>query len=117
MLADWADDLGTALEQAGREGRRVLVFFMHSPPGQTERWLVSNTIPKNAKHIKNGSYITVKASVSRNLKDELAQRYGIREVPTLMILDSQGREIARRTGKVGETDFGRFLLDPNSPGP
>jgi len=117
MLADWADDLSTALDQARREDRRVLVFFMHSPPGQTERWLVSNTIPKNDKHIKGGNYIAVKASVSKNLKDELAEQYGIREVPTLLILDPQGKEIGRRTGRVGEIDFGRFLREPNSPRP
>ncbi|MGB6488806.1 MAG: thioredoxin TrxC [Steroidobacteraceae bacterium] len=50
------------------------------------------------------------AKVNTDEQPELAGRFGIRSIPTL-ILFRQGREIARQTGAVDATNLSRWLDD------
>jgi thioredoxin 1 len=40
---------------------------------------------------------------------EVAIRYGIRGVPTLVVVDDKGIELRRRSGTMSENDFKAFL--------
>ena len=48
-----------------------------------------------------------KIDVDQN--SELASKYGIEAIPTLVYLDALGQEIERTTGIVSETDIRRIL--------
>jgi len=113
LLEGWGKDLDKALEQGRKENRRIVVFFMSRPPGDTDRWLKEKILGKagNRKALEDGKFIRVQAQVDTDLKSELAARYKLRELPTFMVLDPQGKELNRREGKIGELDFRNGFLD------
>ncbi len=103
-LPDWGEDLDAALTQASQERLKVLVMLSDNPPGEISRWLAGGTIPKNAKAIQAGNFITVLIRLD-SLDDPVAQKYKIKSLPTMLILSSRGRELNRREGKIGEVPF------------
>ena len=40
---------------------------------------------------------------------ELAQKYGVRSVPTLVLVDDDGKEIKKKTGMMNEEQFFDFI--------
>ncbi len=54
-----------------------------------------------------GKVVFEKIDVDQN--SELASKYGIEAIPTLVYLDALGQEIERTTGIVSETDIRRIL--------
>lgn len=118
-LPDWPGDLPAALARAKQEDRKVLVFFASDPPSGIARIMSTTTLEKNAKFIERGKFITVLVQLKKS--DELAKRYKISKLPTFLLLDSDGKEMNRRTGRVGEVPFNLGFLDcsevpePQSP--
>jgi len=110
-LPGWGEDLDAALARAARENRRVLAFFMSEPPSATARWLADNTLRMNRKAIAESRVVPVKVVLETSLDSETAKRYEIRELPTLMVLSPSGKELNRRTGRVGEVEFRQGFLD------
>jgi len=89
----------------------VLAFFMSEPPSATARWLADNTLRMNRKAIAESRVVPVKVVLETSLDSETARRYEIRELPTLMVLSPSGKELNRRTGRVGEVEFRQGFLD------
>ncbi len=108
-LSDWPGDLQAALTKAKKEDRKVLVFFADKRPSTTARNMSTRTLKKNGKHISNRKLITVLLKVDKT--GESAQRYRIRTLPTFILLDSEGKELNRRVGFVGEVSFRNDFLD------
>jgi hypothetical protein len=108
-LPDWPGDLSAGLAQAKQEERKVLVFFASSPPSTTARKMSTSTLKMNNKYIKSRKLITVLIQVKKT--DELAKRYSIKKFPTFLLLDSEGKELNRRVGLVGEVPFRNEFLD------
>jgi thioredoxin-related protein len=44
-----------------------------------------------------------------DLKGGVARKYKLTTLPTIMILDSKGQELARKEGRVGEVEFMNFM--------
>ncbi len=111
-LKGWNPGLNAALEQAGRENRRLLVFFMYSPPSEAARRMAATTLAQaqNRQAIEKGRFVRVKVPVS-SLQSELARQYKLKSLPTMMVLDSDGIERNRREGFIGEVAFRRGFLD------
>lgn len=42
-------------------------------------------------------------------EQETAIRYGIRGVPTLVVLDEEGKEVRRKVGSMTESDYKAFV--------
>lgn len=40
---------------------------------------------------------------------ELAQKYGVRSVPTLVLIDDDGKEVKKKTGMMNEGQFLEFI--------
>jgi thiol-disulfide isomerase/thioredoxin len=108
-LPDWPDDLEAALIQAKKEDRKVLVFFAGSPPSTVARTMSTGTLKKNAKQIKRGKLITVLVQVRKT--EDPAKKYGVQEYPTFLLLGSDGKELNRRVGFVGQSQFSIGFLD------
>lgn len=110
-LEGWTDRLDAALNQGRRENRPLLVFFMGSVPGATARRLAGGTLEKSANReaIADGRFIKVKVMLSS--ASELAGRYKITELPTMVLLSPEGNELNRRSGFIGEVPFRRGFLD------
>jgi thioredoxin 1 len=59
---------------------------------------------------KAGDKITVPIeSVDIDENQEMAVKYGVRGVPTMVIVDGTGKEITRKVGMMNETQLLEFL--------
>ena len=112
LTKGWPDDLDKALAQAGSENRPILAFFTGQPLSATARWLLRGTLarPENKKAIAKGRFIKVRVALDRSLTSELAQRYQIKSLPTMLVLEPDGKERNRRTGRIGEVSFRNDFL-------
>ena len=112
-LPGWGDNLNTALTQAKAESRPVLVFFVSSPPDYTSRELTKNTIPKNDKAIQQGRFIKVVVWIRASdlTKSEVARRFKITSLPTMLVIGPDGVEKNRRVGNIGEVEFRTGFLE------
>jgi hypothetical protein len=112
ILKGWPEDLSAALADAKQTNRRVLVFFIGNPPNTEAIWMAGNTLakPQNQRAIQEGRFARVKVVVD-SLDSNLARRYKLTRLPTMMILAPDGKELNRREGKVGEVDFLHGFLD------
>lgn len=110
-LPDWGSDLGNALQVAQSANRKVVLFLMSSPPGEIDRWLVKATLaqPGNQQALNKANVVKVKLETSLN--SDLAKKYRVTELPTMLLLDPAGKELNRRAGKIGEVDFRNGFLD------
>jgi len=111
-LPDWGTDLPAALQQAQTENRPVLVFFLTSPPSTTARDMADKTLqrPQNRQAIEKGKFIRVKVTVG-SMDSDVARKYALKALPTMMVLGPQGKELNRREGFIGELDFRNGFLD------
>ena len=110
-LPEWPGDLPAALAQAEKEDRQVLVFFAADSPSATARDMSTKTLRHNAKNIKTRKLICVLVRVKQD--EELIKRYKIsrKKLPVFLLLDSKGKELNRRSGFVGQTNFSGQFLD------
>ncbi len=110
---DWGENLTTALELAREKKKKVLVFFTSDPPGEEARWNIKGTLAKksNLEAIEEHKCIPVKIALDTALESTTAKRYRIQALPTMLLLDSDGKELNRRVGKIGETEFRNGFLD------
>ncbi len=107
---NWPEDLDKALEQARARQRNVLVFFTSSPKSAIARRLIQTTLHKNAGAMAKERVIKVNVSLD-TVNSDLAARYKISSLPTFVLLSPEGKELNRREGFVGETDFHKGFLD------
>lgn len=108
-LAGWGHNLRNALREGRDQNRNVLILFSDS--GETSRWLVKHTLsmPENSRAIEAGRFVRVQ--VTTTPKSDLASRYKLRTLPTMLIIGPAGQELNRREGKIGEVAFRKGFLD------
>ena len=112
VLRGWRDDFDQVLKDAKRDNRRVLVFFVGTSLSQTARNMLSTTLrkPGNAAAIEKGNFIKAHVRLDHPPSSDLAERYRITTLPTMVILDANGKERNRRTGFIGEAPFRTSFL-------
>jgi hypothetical protein len=112
FLPKWLTNLSAALADAKQKNHRVLVFFIGNPPNTEAVWMANNTLakPQNQRAIQEGRFASVKVVVD-SLDSDLARRYKLTRLPTMMILAPDGKELNRREGVVGEVPFVHGFLD------
>ncbi len=109
-IEGWKDDLDSALKQAEDEDRPVVVLFVHKSQTAVESDLKGRIAkPGNQKALKKGKYITVLLNCS--VDSDVAKKYDIEELPTLLLLEPDGSEYNRAVGDVGETPFRQEFLN------
>lgn len=111
VLKDWSDNLDECLARAANENRQVLVLFINATPGKTEHRLAETVSHRKGRQaIQQGNFILAKAVVDSLQNSPVATKYNLKHLPTLMLLDKTGQELARREGYVPVTEFtGEFL--------
>ncbi|MDO8834786.1 MAG: thioredoxin family protein [Vicinamibacterales bacterium] len=105
----WQDDLDAALAEARSSGRRVLVEFSAS-------WCPSCVAMKHdvwpdpavARAVEAG-YIAVSVDTDRN--GVLPARYQVDAIPTLILLDADGRVVKRNDGFLPRSGVLRFFAE------
>ena len=109
----WSTNLDHALQVAAKDNRPVVVLFINSPPGDTDRAVIDQIIKKaaNQQALKQGNFL----QVLQEGQTQAALQYDVRpeQLPVLLRLGPDGQVLKRRDGKIGETEFRReFLEDP-----
>lgn len=112
-LPGWGSDLQAALGRAATENRRLLVFFMDSPPSSTAHRLAKVPLGKKANRqaLEKGNFLLVKVTMDRIARKKWSERFNITKLPTLLILAPDGEELNRRQGYVGEVAFRSEFLN------
>ncbi|MCK4276117.1 MAG: hypothetical protein KAX78_06365 [Phycisphaerae bacterium] len=112
-LPGWGDDLQETLGEARREGRKVVVLFTARHPGEIARRLMKTTLGKTANRqaIEEGNFIHIRLKLDTSLTEQIAKQYKIKNLPTMLVLSSGGRELNRREGMIGEMAFRKGFLD------
>lgn len=112
---NFKNDLNEAKRQAGREGKLYIVEFMtthcYSCKMMDE---VTFTNPQVVEHIQQ-NYIPVKVNVESFDGYVWKEKYDITVLPTIMIFNSQGEEIAKYEESMGSSRMYNILNEHNSP--
>jgi protein disulfide-isomerase len=94
-LPAWRASYAAALEESGRTGKRVLIDFTASwcPPCrvmEAEVWPDEKVRAAIAQHV-----IPLQLDIDEPDSNAAARKYGIQSIPTLVIVDAHGTELAR----------------------
>jgi len=106
--AGWQTDYKTALEQAAKENKYVLLNFTGSDWCGWCIKLSKDTFSKPAfQEYADKNLVLVEVDFPNNKmqsdllikqNQELQQKYGVEGFPTLVLLDPKGKEVARNVG-------------------
>jgi thiol:disulfide interchange protein len=105
----WRTDLDAALAEARSANKRVIVDFSADwcPPCQTMKHDVWPH-PQVTSAISAG-YIPVLVDADRDTL--LADRYQVASIPTILLLDTDGRVVRRNNGFLPRSGMLRFLTE------
>ncbi|MCK5114458.1 MAG: thioredoxin family protein [Phycisphaerae bacterium] len=104
----WSEDLDAAMVQAKQEKRPVVVFFVSNTPGPIARHIKNKVItkPGNKKALQEGKFVKVLVSVDSGLKCEVARKYKLTDLPTLIAFGPLGNEYNRLEGANAKNEVG-----------
>jgi len=99
------------MKQAAEGGRRTVILFHASSPSQATRDLIKRVLThaEIKKALEGGKFIRVRLKTS--LGSPVAKKYKIRDLPTVVVVDSEGKELNRRVGYVSFAEFRAGFLD------
>ena len=102
----WVENFNAALERAKTENKPVMVDFFATWCGPC-RQMESQTYTDASVASELTNWISAKIDVDKN--QEVAQRFGIQAIPTTVLLEPSGKEIARESGYLGPQQFVSFV--------
>jgi hypothetical protein len=110
---NWSTDLEGTLEQARRERRFVLVLFRCEPADDATAWLIRNSLKHSivTKALEGGGQLCASVQVDRELTSELARKYALKSLPTVMTLSPEGRPLNSQSGRVGPAAIQAMLAE------
>lgn len=103
---DWRTDLSAALDTAGDDHKPVLINFSSRACVYCER-MEAEVFPTEAVRAELAKFVPVKIDV--NAQEELAARYNVVALPTYVITDASGANLATVSGFQGPREFSAFL--------
>ena len=104
VVVDWGEDLDSALEQARSEGKPVLVNFYADWCVWCKRLEATTLRDAQVADMLSDKVVPVSLNVDGNGK-ELSDQYRVDGLPTILVLDTDGREIGRIPGYMPPSGF------------
>ena len=104
VSVDWGEDLPAALERARGEGKPVLVNFYADWCVWCKRLEATTLRDAQVADLLSDRVVPVSLNVDGNGK-ELSDQYQVDGLPTILVLDTDGREIGRIPGYMPPTGF------------
>ncbi len=113
-IPGWIDSksqsLKSVLRQAKEEDRKVVAFFVNSPPSTTSRKVAGRVQKRaNVSAVKAGKFLPILVHVD-GTSDALCTQYKITTLPTFVVFLPDGTERNRKAGDPGEVPFRDQLL-------
>jgi len=107
----WRSGYDAALAEAAQSGKPVLIDFSATwcPPCQ----VMAREVWPDAQVGKLAAARFVPVAVDVDAHPELARRYGINMIPTVVVTDASGREL-RRSGYLTREQMIEFLQEPEA---
>ncbi len=109
------DDLRTGLNKASGEGKLIFLEFWANyctPCKMMEEYTF--TAPSVIERM-NGSYVPVKVNIQSFDGFDLKNQYKVTVLPTIIVLDSKGRQVARYEESMSATQLSAILDKHNVP--
>jgi thioredoxin 1 len=103
----WNTDLNAALELAQKSNKLVFADFYADWCGYCKQLDEDTFVNQNVKEKFSQSYVLAKINVDQN--PELASKYQVYSLPTMIIMDSNGNVIKRQEGFVSAGELLNIL--------
>src|SRR5689334_6816478 len=104
MLVEWNKDVDTALAQAKQTGRPILLDFSTAPQcSGCVRLEAESYSDQGVAAIINKNFVPVEAHIKEH--PAWFKRFDVNWTPTVLILDSQGKERHRIEGYLPKEEF------------
>jgi thiol:disulfide interchange protein len=104
VVVDWGEDLPSALERARSEGKPVLVNFYADWCVWCKRLEATTLRDAQVADLLSDRVVPVSLNVEGNGR-ELSDQYRVDGLPTILVLDTDGREIGRIPGYMPPSGF------------
>lgn len=102
----WVKSLETGLTQAGETNRPILVKFHATWCGPCQ--MMDHTVFSQAE-VGQALADWVPVSIDVDHDRKTADAYTVQSLPTLVVLNTKGKELARHEGTMSAQDFLRFI--------
>ncbi len=112
-IIPWRDDFTAAKTEAVQQRKPIFAYFTASWCGPCQ-YLKSTTWADKSVDAALRDFVPVKIDIDAS--PALATDYGIRAVPTFVILDATGAEQSHTTGALGPADFLTWLNSSRNMG-
>ncbi|MEQ9366056.1 MAG: thioredoxin fold domain-containing protein [Leptospirales bacterium] len=109
----WPGDYEAALKKA-RAGKRLVIVDIYAPWCGYCRKLQNEVYPSKEVRAVTDQFVRVRIDGEKH--PELMRKYGVRGFPTIILLDSNGKEIDRIGGYMPARPFARKLRDVQRKG-
>ena len=97
-----------ALKQAAAQNKYIFVDAYATWCGPCKMLKATTFKNKNAAAFYNQNFINVALDMEKGNHPQLAQQWGMRAYPTLIIFDSKGKIVLNTVGFIGAKDLLRF---------
>ena len=108
----YLNDVDEAQQLARQTGRELLVVFI-AEGSQPARMMEFQTL--NHPQIQERLLDCLKVKINTGMQPELFERFGLRKIPTLILYDSEGRELDRMAGFCRTSEFQAFFESAHDP--
>lgn len=110
-LRGWGDDIKQGFTDAKSGNKVLVVFFTRKPPSDVARKIAKRTtMTENRKlMLESGKYVPV--YITTSLGSDMAKKYKLTKLPTLIAFHANGKERNRHEGNIGEVPFRADFLE------
>jgi len=110
-MPGWGADLKQSLAAAAENDKKVVVVFTNSPMSKEDRDLVTSALTRGSSRdvLIYLKYPCVHLTAKANQAE--MDKYKVRKLPTVLLLDSAGREVKRREGFMTNITFCTEFLE------
>ncbi|RUL87973.1 thioredoxin family protein [Tautonia sociabilis] len=105
----WRADYATALKEAGRSGRPVVIVVESEGCGWCRRLERTTLLDPQVVGVLNGATVPLKIDASDLGHEALVATLGAEGVPAIVVVAPPGRIVARRVGYLDRVGFLGFI--------
>lgn len=113
LRGDWGKDLDETLRQARAQRRVTLALFSAKPYSDATAWVIRNGLNHDivTRAVAAHKPLCVSVTVDRAMKSDLARKYELEALPTVMVFSGEGKVLARDSGRLGPAQIQGMLAD------